>query len=235
MLRSTTSRFVDHLGAPSVYNSAASANITALTTLLRRQKPVNFMAKKFLFQEGDSVDSVFLIAGGAVCLYRFLPSGRRLIARFLFADEIAGLSFNDEYPFTAECITPTTVFKFMRKELHALCAHSPALQNDMVLALKQELTSEREDHLPLMHQAAHIRVACLLRMMALRNGVDYRQGVSIRLPMRRGDIADYLGLTLETVCRSFKKLKDDGLISASTPDQVWIEDVSKLMALTDGY
>lgn len=234
MLRSPASRIDSPLGAPIVSNNANAANNSALMTLIRAQKPVNFEAKSIIFREFDTVDSLFFIASGIVSLFGFLPSGRRLIARFMFADEIAGLWFNDIYPFTAECITPTTVVKVRRSELDALCAHSPALQNDVVLALKQELASEREDHLPMMHHVADGRVALLLLMLARRNGADCRHGTPIRVPMKRADIADYLGLTMETVCRTFTKLKGDGLISLSTPDQVWIKDVGKLMTLAEG-
>jgi CRP/FNR family transcriptional regulator len=235
MLRSPTSRTVDPLGAPSVYSRATAAKTTNLTGLLRAQKPVSFMAKTNIFRDGDPVDSIFLIASGSVCLHQFLPNGRRLISRFLFPDDIVGLWFTDEYPLTAQCITPTTVFKFERSELNALCAHSPALQGDVMRALKQDLTTEHEDHLPMLHQAAHARVARLLLMIARRNNPDCRNDEPIQLSMSRGDIADYLGLTLETVCRTFTKLKGDGCICASSPEQIWIKDFRKLSALIEGY
>lgn len=84
-----------------------------------------------------------------------------------------------------------------------------------------------------MHQAAEARVARLLRMLARRTGVDCRKGEGIQLSMTRNDIADFLGLTTETVCRTFS-MKEEGLISASAPDRIRVENVDALISLACG-
>jgi CRP/FNR family transcriptional regulator len=227
-----------HSSAPltvhQVVDQSSVAEAMTLTALLRAQSKVAFNAKRTIFHEEAPADSVLLLESGTVSLFRFLPNGRRLISRFLFAGDIIGLSFDDEYPVSAECVTPVTAYQLSRSVLQRLCAHSPALQNDVVRVLKCELTSEHEDHLPLMHQPSDSRVARLLRMVARRNGAECQKGQPIQLLMTRGDIADYLGLTNETVSRSFKKLKDQGVISESSPNLIRVEDVHRLMSLADG-
>ena len=223
------------IGFPGVKDLAFEApEARALVALLKAQKPVYFKAKDVLFHEGDAADSVFLVASGMICLYRFMPNGRRIIARFIFPHDIVGLAFDSDFSFTAACIEPTTVYKIARSNLGPLCAHSPVLQNDVVLMLKYELRTEHEDHLPMMHQTAEARVARLLRMLARRTGTDCRKGERIQLSMTRSDIADFLGLTIETVCRTFSRMKEEGLISASAPDRILVENADALISLADG-
>ncbi len=223
------------IGFPNVKDLAFEApEARALVALLKAQKPLSCKAKEVLFHEGDAADSVFLVASGMLCLYRFMPNGQRMIARFIFPHEIVGLAFDTDCSFTAACIEPTTVYKIARSSLNPLCAHSPVLQNDVVLMLKYELRTEHEDHLPMMHQNAEARVARLLRMLARRTSTDCRKGERIQLPMTRSDIADFLGLTIETVCRTFTRMKEEGLISAPTPDRIRVENVDALISLADG-
>jgi CRP/FNR family transcriptional regulator len=220
---------------PNVRNLASAAPETrALVALLKTHKPIAYKAKDVLFHEGDVADSVFLVASGMICLYRFMPNGQRMIARFIFPHEVVGLSFVTDCDFTAACVEPTTVYKIARSSLTPLCAHSPVLQNDVVLMLKHELRLEQEDHLPIMHLNAEARVARLLRIVARHTGADCRKGERIQLAMTRADIADFLGLTIETVCRTFSRMKEEGLISAPSPDRIRIENVDAFISLADG-
>jgi CRP/FNR family transcriptional regulator len=218
--------------------SCGSANSTIrtgpLTLLLRAQKMIRFASKQIIFHEDDPADAVFLFASGTVGQYRFLPNGRRLVAGFLFPGDFAGLSFGERYSLTAQSIAPTAAYSLPRAELNVLCNHSTALQTDLVCLLKQELVSEREAHLPMLHQAAHARVARLLLMLPRRKGIDGGNGEAVQLTMTRSDIADYLGISVETVCRSFTKLKEDRLIASSSPDRIWIKNMARLSSLGEG-
>lgn len=232
---------IPHAGAragidfPHVHDLAVEApDARALVSLLKAQKCFSYKAKDVLFHEGDAAESVFLVASGMICLYRFMPNGQRMISRFIFPHEIVGLAFDADCSFTAACIEPTTVYRIARSNLNPLCAHSTSLQNDVVLMLRHELRTEHADHLPMMHQNAEARVARLLRILARHSGADCRKGERIQLPMTRSDIADFLGLTIETVCRTFSRMKEEGLISASAPDQILVEDVDALKSLADG-
>jgi CRP/FNR family transcriptional regulator len=234
-MRAGHAHFDDRFFDKTPCGAASSAiRIGPMTLLLRAQKMSRFASKQIIFHEDDPADAVFLFASGTVGQYRFLPNGRRLVAGFLFPGDFAGLSFGERYSLTAECITPTTAYSISRSELNVLCDHSTALQNDLVRLLKQELVSEREAHLPMLHQAAHARVARLLLMLARREGIDGRNDISLQLTMTRGDIADYLGISVETVCRSFTKLKEDRLIASSSPDRISIKDMARLSSLGDG-
>jgi CRP/FNR family transcriptional regulator len=205
-----------------------------LSSIVKSQRQVCYSPKAIIFHEGDTSDSIYQLASGLVCLYRFLPNGRRLILRFIDGQDFVGLSFDDECPFTAECVESTTVYKIARSRVRTLCAHSPALQNEVTLLLKSELMSERNDILPMMHLLAEGRVARLLLMLARRGGAICHAGDRIQISMTRGDIADFVGLTTETVCRSFAKLKRAGLISTISSDKVMIKDLPGLISVADG-
>jgi CRP/FNR family transcriptional regulator len=71
-------------------------------------------------------------------------------------------------------------------------------------------------------------------MLARREGLDGGNGGAIQLTMTRSDIADYLGISVETVCRSFTKLKEEGLIASSSPDRIWIKNMARLSSLGEG-
>ncbi len=220
--------------ATSCSAASSTVRIGPMTRLLQSQKLIRFASKQIIFHEDDPADAVFLFASGTVGQYRFLPNGRRLVAGFLFPGDFAGLSFGERYGLTAQSIAPTTAYSISRAELTMLCDHSTALQNDLVQLLKQELVSEREAHLPMLHQAAHARVARLLLMLVRRKGHDGGHGEAVQLTMTRADIADYLGISVETVCRSFTKLKEDRLIASSSPDRISIRDMARLSSLGDG-
>ena len=214
--------------------SSLGSEARTLSSIVKGQKQICYSPKSIIFHEGDDSDSIYQLASGMVCLYRFLPNGRRLIARFLVAQDIVGLSFDEECPFTAECVEPTTVYKIARSQVRTLCAHSPALQNEVAMLLKTELTTERNDILPMMHLLAEGRVARLLLILARRGGASCNSGDRIQISMTRGDIADFIGLTTETVCRSFAKLRKAGLISAVSPDKVLIKNLPGLIAIAEG-
>jgi CRP-like cAMP-binding protein len=205
----------------------------SLRALFRCQKLTPFEARKVLFREGDRADAVFLIVSGLVRTYRFFPNGRRVLARFLFPGDIVGLEFGDVYPFTAEAIRDVGCYRLTVRQLELLCKHSTALQSDLVTSLRRQIAVGDDEILPLKHQNADARVARLLSILARHGGCSLRNGARIELAMSRADIADFVGLTIETVCRTFSKLKNDGLISLPTPDDVQVLNAPRLLALAE--
>lgn len=154
-----------------------------------------------IYAQGEKADCLYQVEFGAVRVYRLLADGRRQIAAFHMAGEVFGFETDGSHHFFAEAIGPTGI-RILR--LASAGDMSRAL---LPLALKS-LVRAQEHLLVLGRQHAPERVAAFLVDMAERQGGDNR----FDLPMSRMDIADYLGLTIETVSRVFTKLKEKGVI-----------------------
>jgi CRP/FNR family nitrogen fixation transcriptional regulator len=179
-----------------------------------------------IFGEKEPADYVYQIIGGAVRSYKLLSDGRRQIGAFHLVGDIFGLEIGTEHRFTAEAIVDTSVRLFKRRSLEV------ASQSDVVVArnLLSMTTSNlchAEDHMLLLGRKTSLeRVAAFLIEMDRRSATA---GV-LALPMCRRDIADYLGLTLETVSRALSRLQDLGIFTfvGNTQRQIVLLDRKKL-------
>lgn len=178
--------------------------------------------KDTLLWEGDPVDDIFQIVRGVVCLYKLLPDGRRQVARFCHPGDIIGLTAEDRYPYTADALTALSVVRVSRAEVDARIDTEPAFRSTILAAVGEELALAQRQLLLLGRKSASERVATFLQAMseqAVRAGGD---GATVELAMTRVDIADYLGLTHETVCRIIGQFKNQGVIATPDPHRVEI-------------
>ncbi|MBL8583620.1 MAG: helix-turn-helix domain-containing protein [Rhizobiaceae bacterium] len=165
-------------------------------------QPVAFYpAGSEIYAQGEAARKLYQVAFGCVRIYRMLADGRRQIAAFHLAGDVFGFEADGTHHFFAEAVDATGIHAWR----HA--ANAPESQDVLQLALLG-LVRAQEHMLVLGRQNAAERVAAFLVDMAERQG-DTR---SVDLPMSRTDIADYLGLTIETVSRVFSRLKQDGII-----------------------
>ncbi len=171
-----------------------------------------------LFHEGDPNPYVFNVVDGAVKLYRLLPDGRRQITGFLFQGDFLGLGGRGPSSFTAEALTPLNACRFRRGDFDQLLNALPALEHRLVALAGDELMAAQEQIVLLGRKTARERLASFLT----------------RLPMTRLDIADYLGLTIETVSRVFTQFKTSGLIQLLPGNDVALPDPAALKALGEG-
>ncbi len=184
-----------------------------------------------LFSEGDDADGIYEITGGMLRLYKLLPDGRRQITGFLGAGQVLGLAPEGTHIYTAEAIAPVTVCRYARAALDRLLDDVPGLARRLLSVTSHELRAAQDQMLLLGRKAAGEKVASFLLLMARHQG-DGADGIFI--PMARGDIADYLGLTTETVSRTFTKLKLAGVIALPTPNHVDIPDRRRLEDAANG-
>ena len=190
--------------------------------------------KETLFWEGDSAEFLFKVMRGTICLYKLLPDGRRQVARFCHVDDLVGLCGDRTYPYTADALTDATVVRIRRSDLDAQIETDPGLRRSVMESISKELGSAQDQLLLLGRKSAAERVASFLHAMseqAIRQGGD---GRFVVLPMTRVDIADYLGLTHETVCRIFGQLKNRGILKLSDPHEIEILDLDLLSDLACG-
>lgn len=187
-----------------------------------------------LFHEGDPNPYVFNVVDGAVKLYRLLPDGRRQITGFLFQGDFLGLGGRGASSFTAEALTPLNACRFRRADFDQLLNALPALEHRLVALAGDELMAAQEQIVLLGRKTARERLASFLTRLSERQ-VQLGGAVGrVHLPMTRLDIADYLGLTIETVSRVFTQFKTSGLIQLLPGNDVALPDPAALKALGEG-
>ncbi|MGY4358516.1 CRP/FNR family nitrogen fixation transcriptional regulator [Bradyrhizobium sp. i1.3.1] len=168
-----------------------------------------------IFGEGEPAEYIYQIKLGAARSYKMLNDGRRQIGAFHLSGDIFGLVNGDLHRFTAEAVIRTTVRLLMRRRLEE------AAQSDTVLArellhLTTKNLQHAEDHMLLLgRKDALERVAAFLVEMDQRSTA----AAAMALPMTRRDIADYLGLTIETVSRALSRLRRAGVLEFTDVSQ----------------
>ena len=161
-----------------------------------------------VYGEGEPIENVYRVVSGAVRTYRLLSDGRRQIGDFHIAGDVFGLEGGEERQFTAEAIVDSTVIVTKRKTLTALAADDTELNRELWSQTAGELRRAQDHLMMLGRKRAQERVAAFLLDLAGRNQSDV-----IELPMSRQDIADYLGLTIETVSRTLTRLEEEESIA----------------------
>ena len=188
--------------------------------------PLNFARNSEIFAEGETAGYVYKIVSGVVRVSKLLPDGRRQISAFHLPGDMFGFEVDDLHHVSAEAIGPVKVLAYKWQSLLSATSSNGfvhELLNRTMIGLRQT-----QDHLLLLgRKNALERLAAFLIEMARRTGSDR----SLQLAMPRHDIADYLGLTLETVSRMFAELKDAGIIRLESARQVSVLDMQKLEAM----
>jgi CRP-like cAMP-binding protein len=183
-----------------------------------------------LFFEGDPATSFYEIVSGTVRCARLSHDGRRQIFRFAMPGELLGVACVGAYGFSAEAVTEVTARRHHLSGLDAAMAADGDLRRRVVQALRDELATTRSQMMLLGRMSAAERLATFLLDLAERSPGP---GGYLDLPMTRGDIADYLGLTVETVSRKFNELHARGLIRLETPTHIRITDQARIEAIAD--
>ena len=176
---------------------------------------------EILFRAGDPMSSFFKIRDGVVAVSRTLDDGRRQIVAVRSAGECVGyLDSAGRYAFEGQALTDVEACAFDRRGFDALVADNPTLAAALAEALSQALTQSAESMLVVGKLRSTERVAHFLAEMVLVHRRSSAAGAPLRLHMNRTEIADYLGLTVETVSRSIGKLKKRSVISLLESDEV---------------
>ncbi len=179
-----------------------------------------------IFWEDDEAEFYFLVKTGVVRGCRLLSDGRRQISRFIFSGDLIAHSSNGHYAYTAEAVTPVTVVVIPRCRLDQQVGQIECLRNLFTQSILDELQEAQEQVLVLGKMTATERVAHFLLNLAKHTpgGPDR----PIEIPMTRSDIADHLGLTIETVSRVIGRLKRDGKIALLSTNRVSVPNPTRL-------
>jgi len=184
--------------------------------------------------EGDAASAFFNITGGTARLYKLLPDGRRQITGFASVGHFLGLAVSDAYAFSAEAIEPVQYCRFARLKLRALLDDFPAMEKRLLQLASNELVAAQEQMLLLGRKTARERVATFLLAQSRSGPLCPLPRTQFALPMTRGDIADYVGLTIETVSRTLTKLRSDGLVDIPNQSEIVIRNRARLERIAEG-
>jgi CRP/FNR family transcriptional regulator, nitrogen fixation regulation protein len=165
---------------------------------------------------------------GTVRLAKLLADGRRHIAEFYFAGDCFGLDSLPERLFSAEAVGNATVMRYPRRATEQTLDRNPKLALGLREMSARDLANAQIRMLLLGRMSACERVATFLLDM-----FDRRDTRSLDLPMSRNDIADYLGQTVETVCRALSAFKRDGRIEIPSPHRIALRDRAALAAIAE--
>lgn len=191
-------------------------------------------AREFLFAEGDAHSHFYRIETGAIALYKILPDGRRQVLGFAYPGEIIGLGVSEEHAMHAQAVKPTRVRCLPVATLQLCAAKDPSLGLKLYEALARELAAMRDLLFTTGQRSALERLAGFLVAMSRRNERIGKERNAFELPMTRSDIGDFLGLTIETVSRTFTKLKQMQLLELPHNNEVRLLDIDRLENLADG-
>ncbi len=175
---------------------------------------MEFQRGQTIIVEGEPANSFFNVTSGVVKLLRSLPSGRIQIVGFRQPGEFFGIAEGEKYTSSAEAITCGTVCRFSRAGLENELRTYPELQTRLLFMSFKQLTASQEQALMLGRMTAREKVASFLMLYGYRSLHDHiKQKQWAMLPMSRAEIADFLGLTIETVSRTLTSLARDEIIA----------------------
>ena len=188
--------------------------------------PVNFGRNAEIYAEGEKARHVYRVISGVVRISKLLPDGRRQISAFHFPGDTFGFEADDIHSVSAEAVVPTKVEPLNWQSLASRDMPESLMRELLALAMVS-LRRSQEHLLLLGRKNALERLAAFLLEMAARAGNQ----TALDLAMPRHDIADYLGLTLETVSRTFAELKQLGAVKLESARRVHLIDMGRLKAM----
>jgi CRP-like cAMP-binding protein len=185
--------------------------------------PMAFARNAEIYGENEPAEYLYKVISGTVRTYKVLNDGRRQIGFFYLPGDVFGLEVGDRHSFSAEAIADCKVLVIKRSSVIALAAD----QTDVARQLWEMTATELrrvQDHVMLLIKTAQERVAGFLLEMAAR----VPGATEIELPMSRQDIADYLGLTIETVSRTLTQLENSAAIAVPTSRRIVLRNRAAL-------
>ena len=177
-----------------------------------------------IFAEGEETELFYKVVSGVVRVCKFLSDGRRQIEAFHVAGEVFGFELGAEHILSAEAVSECTLVSYRRRNVEMMAQKNHAVTQHLFEVAMQSLAQAQSHSLLLGRRGAAEKVAGFLLTWAAHSA-DRR---TVHLAMTRQDIADYLGLTIETVSRSLSQLERDGVIALSSVREIQIKNIDLL-------
>jgi CRP/FNR family nitrogen fixation transcriptional regulator len=189
---------------------------------------ISYPRNSEIFGEDEPADYLYKVVSGSVRTSKILSDGRRQIGGFYLPGDIFGLEFANMHTLSAEAVSDTKVLVVKRSAFNALAERDAAIAGQLFALTGRELHRAQE-RIVLLVKSAQERVAGFLLEMSERLGL----GNAIELPMSRQDIADYLGLTIETVSRTLTSLESSAAIEVTTARRIRLCNRGALSRMND--
>jgi CRP/FNR family transcriptional regulator len=202
--------------------------LAALATIVEVSR-----GQTFILEDAPAEHFCILILGSAK-LYKLLPDGRRQIIGFAYSGSFLGLAVSEGYAFSAEAIEPIRMCRMSRARLQTVLSDFRTLERRLLDVAVHDLVRAQEQMLLLGRKTVSERVASFLVFQTTRPQPRDVRWPRIHLPMSRIDIADYLGVTVETISRALAKLRECGVIAIPNVHELVIIDLPRLEALAHG-
>ncbi|MEH6495909.1 MAG: cyclic nucleotide-binding domain-containing protein [Pseudomonas marincola] len=230
------------------YCSQCGAHKTALCSKLsgddlqefgEKSTHKNFQPGQMLFNDGDEAACFFTVVSGEVRLSRMLDDGRRQITGFKSVGDFVGLTTNGLYSADAEAIDDVVVCQFTVPVFEKTIENFAAVQSRLMEMMQKEII-DMQNHMLLLGRKTPVeKIANFLVERVQKNTVqsevsENNNTAEVLLPMSRTDIADFLGLTIETVSRTITKLRKLDVIELKSFQHIVILDFAELQFLADG-
>jgi CRP/FNR family nitrogen fixation transcriptional regulator len=188
--------------------------------------PMSFARDAEIYGEKEPADRLYKVMRGAVRTYKVLIDGRRQIAAFYLPGDVFGLEAGEDHAFSAEAVVDSTVLIIKRSIVFSHAAQDKEVAAQLWTLAGREL-QRTQNHVLLLIKTAPERVASFLLEMAER----LQSSHEVELPMCRQDIADYLGLTIETVSRMLTRFENASAIALPTTKRIVLRDPEVLRQL----
>jgi CRP/FNR family transcriptional regulator len=188
-----------------------------------------------VFDEGEAAGSVYNVTSGTIKVYKLLPDGRRQVTGFLYPGDFLGLAKQETYAFSAEAVTPCLLCRFPRQKLEDLMLRLPKIEQRLLSIASNELVAAQEQMLLLGRKTAREKIASFLLMLSKRARQRGQAANPVTVSMSRTDIGDYLGLTTETVSRTFTQLKQEAIIQLLPNHMVKLAARETLEEIAGGF
>ncbi|MBY0511464.1 MAG: helix-turn-helix domain-containing protein [Rhodospirillaceae bacterium] len=216
--------------------SAVTAWSPALNTPQSRKNPfdaldtqgmrVTVKRGQELYAEGDDAAYCYKLLTGSLRLVKLMSDGQRQICEFLISGDLLGFESQDEHYFSAEAVTDAVLMRYPRRNAERLINEDPTAARFMRSLTSSNLQGAYERMVLLCHKSAQERIAWFLLEMADRSKTG--GGTCVELPMTRSDIADYLGMVIETVSRVLTQLRQKGVIAMKSVNSILLIDRDSL-------
>jgi CRP/FNR family transcriptional regulator len=202
--------------------------------LVRRANRRRLAKHQLLVREGDPADAVYLLADGALTLWRDRRDGDRQVTGFLYPGDAFGVASGGRHVCSACASVPAQVFALDRGEFERLCESDPDVRHCIFHGALNDLAAVQDQLVLLGCKTPMERVGTFLLQLDRRRPAHRGPGDGVLwLPMRRTDIASYLGLHLGTLSRTFGELRRSGVIAVESTTTVTIRDPIRLAQLSE--
>jgi len=186
-----------------------------------------------LYHEGDTAKRVYEIVSGVLRLSRVLENGRRQVIAFGYPGDIVGFPCNGKHHTECDVIAKAEVISHNKDALEN-GEGDPALHERLIAAALNEISAMQDHFMMLGRKKAHEKIASFLMVLNQRVGVSMGSFSQFHLPMSRSDIADFLGLTTETVSRTITHFRKSGIIALDGVQTVVVLDPAALQEMSEG-